>query len=54
VDAPVNPANGFTAVEVVDSPPDALHKAGAKIGWIFDTRTGRVWATDEEANVILE
>jgi hypothetical protein len=54
VDKPVNPSNGFSAVEVVNTPPDALHKAGANIGWVVDTRTGRLWATDEEANVIIE
>ena len=54
VDKPVNPSNGFSAVEVLNAPPDALHKAGANIGWVVDTGTGRLWATDEEANVILE
>lgn len=54
VDAPVNPANGFSDVQALDGPPQAGHKAGADIGWVVDTRSGRLWATDEQANVILE
>jgi type II secretory pathway pseudopilin PulG len=53
VKLPVNPHNGFSAAEVVDTDPPAGFKAkGANVGWVVNSDSGILWGTDAKGVVI--
>jgi hypothetical protein len=50
---PVNPHNGFSAVEVVDQDPPAGFKPKSRnVGWIVNSESGVLWGTDAKGAVI--
>jgi len=51
---PVNPMNGFTKVECAPRVPYDYQAGGQQIGYVFDTSTGRLLATDDKGNIWRE
>jgi hypothetical protein len=50
---PVNARNALSAVEVIDRMPrTGGYKPDKKVGWVYESATGRVWATDEHGDVV--
>lgn len=51
--APLNPMNNLTGVKVVDTTP-AEGTAETGFGWVFNSATGEVYATDKDGKVTLK
>jgi hypothetical protein len=51
---PVNAINGFYKVETATTVPTNYKAKGAQVGYIFETSTGRLFATDEEGSLLKE
>jgi len=51
---PVNPMNGFTKVECAPRVPYDFQVGGQQIGYVFDTSTGRLMATDDNGGIWRE
>jgi hypothetical protein len=52
---PVNPRNGSSAAEVVERLPKvAGFKPPKKVGWVYESTSGMVWATDETGKIVAD
>jgi hypothetical protein len=51
---PVNPMNGFTKIECVPRVAYDYQVGGQQIGYVFDTSTGRLMATDDKGGIWRE
>jgi hypothetical protein len=51
---PINPMNGFTKVECAPRVTYDYQVAGQQVGYVFDTSTGRLMATDDKGGIWRE
>jgi hypothetical protein len=51
---PVNPMNGFTRIECAPRVAYDYQVGGQQVGYVFDTSTGRLMATDDKGGIWRE